>query len=221
MITPAATRWCRILLCSAVVLTCARPASAEWQFAPFFGWEFGGHTSFSDPELASDDMHRAFGITVTRLGRGVVALEGSALYVPGFFNDPKRINNPTPPGAGDGLTSSRDVITSSHALALMGNVVVTAPQRWNEYGLRPYVSAGLGLLRAYASDEQGLVPLSQRLFGANVGGGAVGFITNRTGLRFDLRFFTNVRNVVDTEGVTLGGRKHLRFWAGSIGLVLR
>lgn len=214
MITPVVSRWCRILLCSAALLAYARPASAEWQFAPFFGWEFGGHTSFSDPEFASDDMHRAFGVTIRRLGRGPIGFEGSALYVPGFFNDPKRVTDPTRP-------ETADVITSSHAFALMGNVVVTAPQRWNEYGLRPYVSGGLGLLRAYASDEQGIVPLSQRLFAANVGGGAVGFITDRTGLRFDLRFFSNVRSLADTEGVTLSGRKHLRFWTGSIGLVLR
>ena len=32
---------------------------------------------------------------------------------------------------------------------------------------------------------------------------------------------TYVRNVTDTEGDTFSGRKHLRFWMGSIGLVLR
>ena len=196
------------------LLAYARPAAAEWQFAPFFGWEFGGHTSFTDPELASGNMHRAFGIAVRRLGGGLIGFEGVALYVPGFFDDPARADDPTRP-------ETRDVITSSHALSLMGNVVVTPPRRWNEYGLRPYVSGGVGVLHAYASDEQGALPLSQRLFGLNVGGGAVGFLTDRTGLRFDLRFFSNVRNVTDTEGVTLSGRKHLRFWMGSIGLVLR
>jgi hypothetical protein len=208
-------RWCRILLCAAALLASARPAAAEWQYAPFFGWEFGGHTSFVDSEFATDDTHRSFGVTVRRLGAGTFGFEGIALFVPGFFNDPKRHgNDPTRP-------ETIDVITSSHAAAVMGNIVVTPPRRWNEYGLRPYVSGGFGLLKAYASDEPGAIQFSQRLFGANVGGGAVGFLTERTGLRFDLRFFSNVRNVADTEGVTLGGRKHLRFWVGSVGLVLR
>ncbi len=215
MITCRVPRWCRILVCAAALLVWARPAGAEWQFAPFFGWEFGGHTSFPDPEFATDHTHRAFGVTIARIGRGPIGFEGSALLVPGFFNDPKRPNDPTRP-------ETLDIISRSYALALMGNVVLAAPQRWNEYGLRPYVSGGAGLLRAYATDEQGVLPLHQRLFAANVGGGAVGFITDRTGIRFDLRFFSNVRNVTDTEGVTLGsGRKHLRFWMGSIGLVFR
>jgi hypothetical protein len=214
VIARPAGRWCRILLCSTVLLACARPAAAEWLFAPFFGWEFGGHTAFSDLEQASDDRRRAFGITVTRLGGGIIGFEGTAVYVPGFFNDPKRINDLTRP-------ETIDIITSSRVFALMGNVVVAAPRRWNEFGLRPYLSGGLGMLRADESDELGAIDVHQRLFAANIGGGAVGFLSDRTGLRFDLRFFSNVRNVVDTEGVTLVGRKHLRFWVGSIGLVLR
>jgi hypothetical protein len=195
------------------LLASARPASAEWQFAPFFGWEFAGHTSFLDPEQASDDTHRSFGVTVTRIGRGVLGFEGTALYVPGFFNDPNW-DNPSQPG-------KQDVITSSRAYALMGNVVVAAPLGWNEYGLRPYLSGGAGMIRADESDEPGAIDIHQHLFGLNVGGGAVGFLTNRTGLRFDLRFYSNVRNVEDVDASTVTGRKHLRFWVASVGLVFR
>ncbi len=210
MITSAVSRWCRILLCSAGLLVCARPAAAEWQYAPFFGWVFGGHTSFSDLETASADMHRAAGVTVTRLGRGPFGFEGTALYVPGFFNDPS-------------LAGKDDIITSSRVVALMGNLVLTAPQRWNQYGLRPYLSGGLGLLRVDESDDAGAIAVHQRLFAGNIGGGAVGFITDRSGLRFDLRFYGNVRNLADTEGITVpvGAPKHLRFWAASIGWVIR
>ena len=212
MITPAASRWCRVLLCSAALLVCARPAEAEWQFAPFFGWEFGGHTSLFDLEFASNHMHRAFGVTVTRLSRGPIALEGTALYVPGFFNDPR-------------LHGQSDVTTGSRTYAVMGNLVLVAPQRWNEYGLRPYVSGGLGVLRAREDlrgpEAQIVFSVNKSLFGANIGGGAVGFITDRTGVRFDLRFFTTVRTVVDNETVAVGGRTHLRYWATSVGLVLR
>jgi hypothetical protein len=134
------------------------------------------------------------------------------VYVPGFFNDPK-------------LHGQSDVTTGSRTYAVMGNVVVAAPQRWNEYGLRPYVSGGLGALRAreHLQDGRGqtLISVNQTLFGANVGGGAVGFITDRTGVRFDLRFLTTVRTTADKETVAIGGRTHLRYWVASVGLVLR
>lgn len=211
MITPVVPRWCRIALCAAVLVACPRPAAAEWQFAPFFGWEFSGHTSLFDPELASDDMHRAFGIFVTRIGRSPLGFEGAAVFVPGYFNDPKR-------------SGENDAVTGSNTYALMGNIVLAAPLEWNEYGLRPYVSGGFGILRAskeLIGGSEGF-STSDTWFGANVGGGAIGFLGERTGIRFDLRFFTNVRNLTNDETLTVGTpRSHLRYWSGSIGLVLR
>jgi hypothetical protein len=198
----------RILILCALLLAVPRPAAAEWQFAPFFGWTFKGHTSITDLEFATDDTHRSFGIAVTWLGRGPVGFEGYAVYVPGFFNDSK-------------LHDDDDIVTSSRSYALMGNLVVTTPRSWNEYGLRPYVSGGFGLLRAEQTDVLGALPVSKSLPGANIGGGAVGFLSNRTGLRFDLRFFTTLRTTEDTEGVTFGARTHLRYWTASVGLVLR
>lgn len=207
--TGAAAYCSRILLCSAALLLLARPAAAEWLFTPFFGWEFAGNTSLADFENASDDMHRSFGVTVTHLGRGPLGFEGHALYIPGFFNDPK-------------LHGQQDIITTSRAYALMGNLVLAAPLRWNEYGLRPYLSGGLGLLRAYARvDTSDLVWVDQSLLGADVGGGAVGFITDHTGLRFDLRFHTNLRDSKGLQGDTVGARTHLRYWSLAIGLVLK
>ena len=83
----------------------------------------------------------------------------------------------------------------------MGNVVLTTPRSWNEYGLRPFVSGGIGLLYASTSAAEAVdvLPVNARLLGYNVGGGAVGFLNERTGLRFDLRYFSNLRPTDDTE----------------------
>ena len=82
-------------------------------------------------------------------------------------------------------------IVSSRTVALMGNVILTIPRSWNEYGLRPFVSGGIGMLSATATDALDFLPVDTKLLGYNVGGGAVGFLTDRVGLRFDLRYFSN------------------------------
>ena len=100
--------------------------------------------------------------------------------------------------------------------ALMGNVVLTTPARWSRHGLRPFISGGVGLLHASQMNVANL-PVNSNLFGFNVGGGAVGFITNRTGLRFDLRYFSNLRR--DDEGLAFG-RVRLSYWNAGVGVVL-
>ena len=44
-------RTLRLCVCSLVALLAfARPAAADWQFAPFIGLTLDGSTTFSDPE---------------------------------------------------------------------------------------------------------------------------------------------------------------------------
>jgi hypothetical protein len=110
------------------------------------------------------------------------------------------------------------LVTNGRALALMGNVVLTVPRSWSEYGLRPFASGGIGLLRASVS-VPGAFTVRENLLGYNVGGGAVGFLTERTGLRFDLRYFSNLKPS-DAAGVSLG-RVRLSYWTGTVGVVIR
>ena len=100
----------------------------------------------------------------------------------------------------------------------MGNVVLAAPQGWNEYGLRPYVSGGLGLMHATQRTTARCSPLNQNLLGYNVGGGATGFITDHTGLRFDLRYYHSLSRTDKTVGF---GPLRLRYWTASVGVVLK
>ena len=79
----------------------------------------------------------------------------------------------------------------------MGNVVLTVPRRYTEYFLRPFVSGGFGLLRAApdrpsgAADGSRCFPARARTSPASIiGGGAVGFFSQSTGVRFDLRYFS-------------------------------
>jgi len=188
-----------IACCCALLALTARPAAAEWHMTPMIGFTFAGDTNFIDLEKGRSKVHHEFGGAVTLLGGGLFGAEAIIVYTPGFFQ------------SGQGL------VNSSNTLALMGNAVLTAPRRWTEYGLRPYVSGGLGMMRVSVTEE--LLPLSANLAGFNVGGGAVGFLTQRVGLRFDLRYFANLHRV-DQGAIALGDVR-LHYFAGSVGVVFR
>ena len=64
-----------------------------------------------------------------------------------------------------------------------------------------------------------LFPIDENLLGYNAGGGAVGFITDRTGLRFDLRYFSSLTS--PNEVGIIFGASRLHYWTGSVGVVFK
>ncbi len=192
----------RTLLVCVIAVAGASPASADWQFAPFIGLNFLGNTTLVDLEAATGDVHRSYGGTVVFIGKGPLGAEAYVSYTPGFFDQ------------GD-LTD----VTRSRAVAAMGNVVLAAPLSWNEYGLRPFVSGGVGLLHASMTDFREIFKFTKNVGAYNIGGGAVGFLTDRTGLRFDLRYIGTLPNRDDSTAAF--GAVHLRYWTGSVGVVFK
>ena len=192
----------RSLIATAILVVSPAPARADWQFAPFFGYSFKGETTLVTPEALGDLKVRwTVGGTVTLIGRGPIGVEGTVLVVPHFFE-----------------AGNVGAVSSSRIYALMGNVVLAAPQGWNEYGLRPFVSGGLGLMHASQRTTSPVFPIDQNLLGYNVGGGAIGFINDHTGLRFDLRYYSSLSRT--DEAVALGPVR-LRYWTGTVGVVLK
>ena len=120
------------------VLLFSVPASAraEWHLTPFLGLTFKGDTTLVDHEQGADKTHWTFGGAVALMGGGPVGVEGLVVYTPGFFQQ----ENMPPPD-----------IVDSRTLAIMGNVVLTTPRSWNPYGLRPFVSGGIGLLQRHGN----------------------------------------------------------------------
>jgi hypothetical protein len=62
------------------------------------------------------------------------------------------------------------------------------------------------------------VPLNSNLFGVNVGGGAMGPLTNMIDVRFELRWFKSVTSGDDTP---LLPRPAVSFWRAAIGLTIQ
>jgi hypothetical protein len=109
-------------------------------------------------------------------------------------------------------------------LTLTGNAIVTLPLSVTRESLRPYVTAGLGVMDGHLEEAANLFPelfeLQERPSGAlNVGGGVIGFVTPNTGVRFDLR---HVRSLVRGESPLTGAlRTKLSFWRITAGVTLR
>jgi hypothetical protein len=197
-------------LCSILSLATAAPTSAEWHLAPLAGLTFGGKTTIVDLFQGAGNVHWHFGGAATLIGAGPIGVEALFVLTPSFFEQDLE---------GISLDPGFIQVTNSRVLALMGNIVIAAPRGWNEYGLRPFLSGGLGLIRTSGTDTLNVFPLRQNGLGYNLGGGAVGFLTDRTGLRFDLRYFR--MNPKDNPIPISFEKVRLSYWTGSVGLVFR
>lgn len=196
-----------LALCALILVGFARNASAEWHFVPMVGMTMLGNTSLLDFEKGTGDRHRHYGASVAFLGNGILGVEALTLWTPSFFD------SPNPP---------IEFVESSRTLVAMGNIVLTTPRLWTEYSLRPYVSGGLGLMHASTTAKSepvaGIFPIDINVAAFNIGGGAVGFLSNRTGLRFDFRYHSTLNRSADAPSF---GPVHLRYVTASIGLVFR
>jgi hypothetical protein len=179
-----------------------RPVYAEWHIAPMIGLTHGGNTNIGNIEAAPTKAHRSIGGTVAVLGKGIFGVEGIGVFIPGFKGDD--------PAA---------LIPSSRVFTLMGNVVVTVPQKWTEYFLRPFISGGMGLMRFSEIDTGNVYTQHSNLAGFNVGGGAVGFLSKSTGVRFDIRYYSTTNRHQELSSTV--APTHLSYLMLSAGVVFR
>jgi hypothetical protein len=191
-----------LAICTLFVLTFPQVVAAEWHFTPNVGVTFSGQTSLgADTDLAAGKAHRTFGGSVSLFGAGIVGAEGLLTWTPGF------------------LTGDLNLVRKSRSIAFMGNAILTAPRRWTEYNLRPFVSGGVGVLRASKTEFREVFPLNRDMPGFNVGGGAIGFFSKRTGVRFDFRYYSTFKRYNDLTAPD--GPIHVHYTTASIGLVIR
>jgi hypothetical protein len=215
-VSPGERTLFRVLALSATFLSIPGPAHAEWQFTPFIGYTFRATSTFVDFDLredrqATDETRINFGGSVRLIGDSPIGVEAYYVHTPGFF-DAKQFN----------LNLAR--VTESRTYAVMGNVVVSTPRHWNRYGLRPSLSGGIGLMHASLDDPLQILAYRQNLLGMNLGAGAVGMLSDRIGVRFDLRYFRNIKGVAaeDLEFPVTGGEPvRLRYWTVGFGVVIK
>lgn len=208
----------RLVTLLTVLLCCAapRPAGAEWYFTPFVGPAFRGTTTFLDPEYGGRQRTKVtFGGSATVL-KGVVGAEADYAFLLGFFQNPACDRTPS----GGSCPSLGPLVTQSRLQTLTGNVLVAAPLSLTHESLRPYLVSGIGLMDVAIDDIRGVLPINTTLTAFNIGGGAIGMLGTRTGLRFDLRRFSSLNRDVPS-GTSIGGPARLQFWRATIGLTVR
>lgn len=190
-------RWTRTLLSgcvfAAVLLSMASPSEAQGFVSPLVGFNVGGDAGCQTLSGCKDKTLNV-GLAFGSLGR-VFGVEEEVVYAKDFF------------GQQPGQTSN--VLTVMTRLIAGPKIKVA----------RPYLSAGLGLIKARVElTGASLLSRSNNALGWDVGGGLVLSLTRHVGVRGDIRQIRAFEHV-DLGPVSLSS-ENLHFGRASASLML-
>jgi hypothetical protein len=197
-----ATVRARVLLLSLCwTIVPASRAHADWLITPFIGTTFGISTAFLDFADAASAEHLIWGASGTWLSDGLLGFEGEYAHSPRFFQE-----------------DDSDLVIESQVTTLSGHFILAAPLVVTGDSLRPFVLAGLGLVHSNIQPTLPRLGVNDNSLGLQLGGGAIGFVSNRAALRFDLR---HVRTL--SRAMTIAGEREakLSFWRAAVGVAIR
>jgi len=173
-------------------------ARADWLFTPNIGGGFGGD--------ASGREHLTWGASFGWMGAGVFGWEADLAYTPEFFQ---------------GDDNDLDFISNSNVTSFMANVLVGIPIAGQTgAGFRPYISGGGGLLQTHVQSSTDLFDVTNDEFGVNIGGGAMGFMTDNVGFRGDLRYYRALTDPEPDNEFDIG-LADFDFWRATAGITFR
>lgn len=182
------------------VMAVPAPVAADIFLSPFAGMKFRGATNDVDFDNGAADTKLSLGVATMVVADAGIGAEVEFGYNPRFFDG--------------GVLVSRSSVTT-----LFGNVMVALPISITRESLRPYAVGGLGWIHASANDIIGFNSVSNDFLGLALGIGAIGFVTDTTGLRFDLRYLKSISSG-DVSGLNQESAR-IRFWRATVGLVFR
>jgi hypothetical protein len=146
-----------LVLTGAIALMLApAQARADGFVTPWIGSAFG--SNFNNGQAS-------FGVTAGAMGAGIIGGELDFGYSPSFFGTKSDFGNNT-------------------VMSLMGNVIVGVPVGGTHgAGLRPYVTAGAGLLRTQIDGGTlTKVSSSNNMLGWDAGAGVMGYFSDHVAL---------------------------------------
>src|SRR5688572_17199484 len=194
-----------IIAAFAVALAPATASAQEWFITPFVGANFGGNANFEDFDDVDDEVEQRvdFGVTLG-YNPSVFGFEVDFGWSPNFFQNTV--------GTADFEFGDSNVTT------LMGNFLISAPPG---RGIRPYGSAGMGLIRSRVSGVGDFFDeVTRNDLGINFGGGVNGQFTNNVGIRGDIRYFRSLEDDENDDEFDLG-LSDFNFWRGTVGVTFR
>ena len=186
--------WRTPLAVIGLIVMLATPSRADVLIVPYLGQAFSGVIS-----NAGAGRPTTYGVRAEWLVKGFVGVGVDFARLPDFLAD------------------AQGRVRESSLSTLMGNVIIGGPLP-AQRGFRPYLSAGIGVLKYDLTRTNGL-QASQTDFGYNFGLGVSVLFSRHVGAELDLRYFRN------TQDFTLGGldfpEEILGYARWSGGLVLR
>jgi hypothetical protein len=191
-----------LVLMAGLLLLSGRTYAEDRQIRPFIGATFGGATTFLDLDHVVGEPNRAIGASAVFLGE-LFGVDIDVADAPGYFE-----------------SDGKHLVFSSRVTTISTNVVVAAPHRRTEYSLRPYLVGGGGLMRISMTTSLNVFDVSSVIPAFDVGAGVVGFLTNRTGVCWEIRRFQSVGSNAGNTGLSLGDER-LSFWRATMGVVIR
>jgi hypothetical protein len=187
-----------MLAVAALLILGPATADAQWSVQPFAGGNFNGAfgQSFISGHQA-DTQPSTIGAT-GGWTHGWFGAEADFAYSPRFFDN------------------DRGFVSKSGLWTLMGNGTVQLP--WSVGKLRPYGSAGAGIIHPNLAEPGGLAEVNDAKLGWNAGGGALRSVSTHAALRGDVRYFRAREKAGSTNafGIDFDG---FDFWRAAGGVV--
>ena len=166
-------------------------ARAQVSITPFAGLTFG-----------ADAPAEKFttGVSVSFMG-DVAGLEVDLGYTPDFFNeDPDQVI----------------LVGDSNLTTLMANLIVGVGG--SDIPVRPYVVAGVGLVRSRIDLGDLFDDVSTNQFGLTLGGGVTGMVSDNVGIRGDVRYIRSLEDPEEDDDFDVGVG-NFDFWRATVGVV--
>jgi hypothetical protein len=178
-------------------------ARAEGYVSPWVAANAGA--GFSNGNINFDNGRAGFGVNAGAMGNGIIGGEVDLGFNPSFFG-------------------TQNEFGSNSVIDLMGNVIIGVPIGGTHGGgLRPYFTAGLGLMhRQIDGGDLFAASSSANDLGWNAGVGLMGFFSEHVGLRGDVRYLRTINasdaSLSDPFNVSQG---NFHYWRASAGVVIR
>jgi hypothetical protein len=195
----------KLLLFAAAAALALAPvqARAEGYISPWVAANAGTGFNGTSPSMSFNNGRVGVGTQVGSMSGGILGAELDLGWSPSFFGTTNDFGN-------------------NSVIDVMGNLIVGIPVGGTHgAGVRPYATAGLGLLRTQIDGGTiANVSSSHNDLGWNAGGGLMGYFSDHFGLRGDVRYLRNLQN--NSSGTSINfdpGNFH--FWRASIGVVVR
>jgi len=188
----------KVLVVAGALALALAPAAAhaEGYFSPWASAQAG--SSFNNGRAG-------LGFDAGGMGAGIIGGEVDFGWSPSFFGTQNDFGN-------------------NSVINLMGNLIVGIPIGGTRgAGVRPFATAGLGLLRTQIDGGTiANVRSSNNELGWNVGAGVMGYFSDHFGLRGDLKYLRGFEDLnTGNTVIDLNGNNQLHFWRADIGVVIR